>query len=40
MNESFLCVRDEGRRYALVQLEGKWETLEADRVPLPEGFGA
>lgn len=30
----------EGRRYALVQLEGKWETLDEDRVPLPEGFGA
>jgi transcriptional regulator with XRE-family HTH domain len=29
----------DGRRYALVQLEGRWETIEADRVPLPEGFG-
>lgn len=29
----------EGRRYALVRLEGKWETLDEDRVPLPDGFG-
>jgi transcriptional regulator with XRE-family HTH domain len=26
----------QGRRYALVQLEGKWETVDADRLPLPE----
>jgi transcriptional regulator with XRE-family HTH domain len=30
----------QGRRYALVQLEGKWETVDEDRVPLPKGFGA
>lgn len=30
----------EGRRYALVHLEGKRETVDVDRVPLPEGFGA
>ena len=30
----------DGRRYALVQPEGKWETVEADRPALPEGFGA
>jgi transcriptional regulator with XRE-family HTH domain len=29
----------EGRRYALVTLEGKWETVKEDRIPLPEGFG-
>jgi hypothetical protein len=33
-------VETEGRRYALVQLGGKWETVDEDRVPLPEGFGS
>jgi transcriptional regulator with XRE-family HTH domain len=28
----------EGRRYALVKLEGKWETVKEERMPLPEGF--
>jgi hypothetical protein len=28
----------DGRRYGLVHLEGRWEAVEADRVPLPEGF--
>jgi hypothetical protein len=26
----------DGRRYALVHLEGKWETVDEDRVSLPE----
>jgi hypothetical protein len=26
----------EGARYALVQLEGRWETVDEDRVPLTE----
>lgn len=26
----------EGRRYALIRLEGKWETVDEDRVPLPK----
>jgi transcriptional regulator with XRE-family HTH domain len=30
----------EGRRYALVQLEGRWEVPDGDRVPLPEGIDA
>jgi transcriptional regulator with XRE-family HTH domain len=29
----------EGTRYALVTLEGEWETVKEDRIPLPEGFG-
>jgi transcriptional regulator with XRE-family HTH domain len=28
----------EGRRYALVQLDGGWETTKEDRVPLPDDF--
>jgi len=28
----------EGTRYALVHLEGRWETLEEDRAPLPPDF--
>jgi transcriptional regulator with XRE-family HTH domain len=28
----------EGARYALVQLEGRWETVTEDRVPLTEDF--
>jgi transcriptional regulator with XRE-family HTH domain len=28
----------DGRRYALVNLEGNWETVKEDRTPLPEGF--
>jgi hypothetical protein len=27
----------EGRRYALVTLEGEWETVREDRIALPEG---
>jgi transcriptional regulator with XRE-family HTH domain len=27
----------DGRRYGLVQLEGGWEAVESDRMPLPEG---
>jgi transcriptional regulator with XRE-family HTH domain len=30
----------DGRRYALVELDGNWETVREDRMPLPEGFGA
>lgn len=28
----------DGQRYALIQLEGAWETLEGDRVELPEDW--
>ena len=28
----------EGRRYGLVELDGKWETIEDDRAPLPDDF--
>ncbi|QOZ36988.1 helix-turn-helix domain-containing protein [Bradyrhizobium sp. CCBAU 53421] len=28
----------QGRRYALVQLEGRWEATDEDRVSLPEGY--
>jgi hypothetical protein len=26
------------RRYALVHLEGRWETMPADRIQLPDAF--
>jgi transcriptional regulator with XRE-family HTH domain len=29
----------EGRQYALIHLEGKWETVDEDRVSLPESQG-
>jgi transcriptional regulator with XRE-family HTH domain len=29
----------EGRRYALIHLQGKWETVDEDRVSLPESQG-
>lgn len=37
-----ICKKEEaaGRRYALVTLEGEWETIKEDRIPLPEGFGS
>jgi transcriptional regulator with XRE-family HTH domain len=28
----------EGRRYALIQLEGRWETVDEDRIPVPPDF--
>jgi transcriptional regulator with XRE-family HTH domain len=28
----------DGVRYALIELEGRWETVDEDRVPLAEGF--
>ena len=27
-----------GTRYALIELEGRWETMDEDRVPLTEDF--
>jgi transcriptional regulator with XRE-family HTH domain len=39
-----MCIRKkeeaEGRRYALVELDGRWETVKEERIPLPEGYGA
>ena len=29
----------EGRRYALIHLQGKWETVDEDRISLPESQG-
>lgn len=28
----------DGTRYALVNLEGNWETVKEGRMPLPEGY--
>jgi hypothetical protein len=30
----------EGRRHALAELDGKWETVREERMPLPGGFDA
>ena len=28
----------DGMRYALITLEGEWETVKEERIKLPEGF--